>query len=83
MEGQCVVVFACYFWLRLASDDIRKSWPFSWPATFRKKCLASLLARFKLGVAGHGRFGCGLTVGLSSHGLAAPRGHTPLWLRFI
>ena len=38
MEGQCVVVFACYFWLRLASDDIRKSWPFSWPATFRKKC---------------------------------------------
>ena len=24
-----------YFWLRVATK--RKSWPFSWPATFRKK----------------------------------------------
>ena len=86
MEGQCVVEprGVCVLFLVAVGDDIRKSWPFSWPATFRKKCVASLLTRFKLGVAGHGRFGCGLTVGLSSHGLAGRReGQRALWLRFI
>ena len=39
MEGQCVVEprGVCVLFLVAVGDDIRKSWPFSWPATFRKK----------------------------------------------